>query len=65
LIKKKKRWLTLLQTAATQDSNEWLKSGFLSKKGRKRWFLFADGDLQWFAKEFPVSGKLNLIFCDI
>ena len=52
----KKRLTTLLPVAvavavAVVMRQEWIRAGWLTKKGKKRWFLLAGGELQWFGKE--------------
>jgi hypothetical protein len=54
-----KVWLSKMQTASVAESGNvvWLRSGWMTKKGKKRFFVLAGGELQWFAKELPPTSS--------
>jgi hypothetical protein len=54
-----KAWLAKMQTASVAEAGNvvWLRSGWLTKKGKKRFFVVAGGELQWFAKELPPTSS--------
>jgi hypothetical protein len=45
-----------MQAASSKDDGTvWSRSGWMTKKGKKRFFVLCGGELQWFAKELDST----------
>jgi hypothetical protein len=54
--------LARMQAASTVDTGTvWSRAGWMTKKGKKRFFVLCGGELQWFAKELePTTSQTQV-----